>query len=413
MKLYFSEKLELLKEKYKNECRNMRGEFLLKLNAEGFPFSNFLGGDLEKYEEIKSILPHYENVVVLGIGGSALGTKMIHYAFPELFDKNLYVLDTTDPKEIDLLLKKIYMEKTIFISISKSGSTIETAALTLFFIERLEKVLNDNWKNRMVFITDPFKGNLREFVNENGLTSLDIPPELGGRYSVLSNVGLFPLYLAGFPIEKLLNGAKNYLEEVKKDNILDVFDFAYCNFHFYNEGFNILNLFSYIGRLKLFGEWFVQLFAESLGKKNEEGENVGQTPMINIGPTDQHSIIQLFNDGPKDKVILFLKEKFHEVDFEIKKHIDKSAFSYLYQKSFGQIIDVEYEGAMQSLTNLDVPNATLEMDKLSPENLGKLIVFSYVFTVFSSMLLKVNPFDQPGVENGKKIMYKKLGREGY
>ncbi len=413
MKLLFSKMLDELREKNYEECRLLRGEFLLKLNVEGFPFSSHIGDDIDKYDDIKAIMPYYENIIVLGMGGSELGTKMLYNTFPHLFKKKIYILDTTEPYEIEQLLNQVDLGKSIVISISKSGSTIETAALTLLFIKKLRNEFGDLWKNRIFFITDPHNGDLRAYTEENNFNNLGIPSDLGGRYSVLSNVGLFPLYLGGFPITELLEGAKSYLDDIKNDRTTDVFELGHCNLSFYKKGYNILGLMPYIKRLKTFGEWFIQLWSESLGKINKNGEHIGQTPIIAVGPSDQHSIIQLFNQGPRDKVIVFFKESDSPVNISIEENINKKSFSYLQNKSFKEILNVEYEGTMESLSNLGIPNITMIYDKLTPFEMGQTIMFSYILTVFTAKLLDVDPFDQPGVENGKKIMYKKLGKEGY
>ncbi|MCD6579596.1 glucose-6-phosphate isomerase [bacterium] len=413
MKIVFGKILDELRHKNTADCRLLRGEFLLKLNVEGFPFSKHIGNGVKKYEEIKSVLPYFENIIILGIGGSALGTKMIYDAFPHLFNKKIYILDTTEPYEIDKLLNTVDIAKSLVISISKSGSTIETAGLTLLLIKRLKNEFGDLWKNRIFFITDPMSGDLREYSNENDFNSLSIPPELGGRYSVLSNVGLFPLYLSGFPVMELLEGAIEYLDDIKNDIVIDVFEFGHCNMYFYEKGYNILGLMPYVKRLKTFGEWFIQLWGESLGKINKKGEHIGQTPIVAVGPTDQHSIIQLFNEGPKDKVLIFFEELSDEININIEEKIDKKAFSYLHNKSFKEILDIELAGTLESLSDLGVPNILIQYDKLTPKEMGRTIMFSYLLTVFTAKLLEIDPFDQPGVEKGKKIMYKKLGKEGY
>ncbi len=411
MKIEFSKALEKMIDKDKENCRNMRGEFLLKLNVEGFPFSRHLSFDEDIYKETKAILPYYKKVVVLGIGGSALGTRMIYRLFKSKADKELIILDTTDPMIIEEALSEMIIEDTVFVSISKSGATMETAALTMYFIEHLQNVFGEVWKNRMVFITDPLSGDLRRYVEDNSLHSLEIPSELGGRYSVLSNVGLFPLYLAGIDIKSILSGAKRYLKKIKDDKDITPFTLAGCNLAHYLKGKNILALFPYSGKMKLWGEWFIQLWGESLGKIDQKGINVGQTPIVAVGPTDQHSIIQLFTQGPNDKFVLFLDIENRGTDQDISLDLPYNSFSYLKGKTFSQLIDAELKGTRENLDQLGVATALLTMEELTEERIGELIIFSYIFTVYTAQLLGVDPFDQPGVEGGKKIMFKLLGRE--
>jgi glucose-6-phosphate isomerase len=413
VKTSYSKKVSILLTKYAAKVQELKKEFLLELNDKGFPFSNYIGGNIGNYKKIISKLPIFDTIVVIGIGGSALGTKMIYNCFKKIFKKRIIIVDTTEPERLAEVIENIDIKKTIFIPISKSGSTMETAANTLFFIGKAKETLKDNWKDHFVFITDQKKGDLRRFVEENRLFNLSLPEELGGRYSVLSNVGLFPLYLGGFPIDELISGAKEYLNDVKQGTLTEPFEIGFANYKLYKRRHNILILFPYVYRLKTYGEWFIQLWSESLGKINKEGRKIGQTPMIAVGPTDQHSIIQLFTDGPQDKVIFFLNVRDRNVNFTISEKLNYSSFGYLYNKDFGNIVNIEFEGTQENLNNLGVPTLELELKELSPENLGRLIMFSYILTVYSSHLLDIDPFDQPGVEGGKRIMYRRLGKRGY
>ncbi len=413
MRIELSPLLDDVSAKRTDECRNKRGEFLLKLNAEGFPFSRNIKADLSAYNNILNGVQNFDTAVVLGIGGSSLGTKMIYNAFPEYARKRLVFLETTEPERMSEVVKSIDYKKTLFIGISKSGSTMETAAAILFFIKEAKNTLGEDWKKHFLMITDPEKGDLRKFVQSEGLAALTVPSELGGRYSVLSDVGMFPLYFAGFPVDEITAGATDFLEECKKAGQQDLFRFAAADHAEYLSGKNILVLFPYAYRLKTFGEWFIQLWAESLGKKSPGGKAFGQTPLIAVGPTDQHSIIQLFTEGPNDKVILFINIGKRDENFTIGEKSALSSFSYLYEKNFTQLLNVELEGTKRNLDELKVPTALLTIPKLDFFNAGRLIMFSYILTVFTSYLYEVDPFDQPGVEGGKKIMYRLLKREGY
>lgn len=367
-------------------------------------------------DEISQTLKNFgkfDSIVVLGIGGSALGTQAIANVFgEENHTKKLFVLDNVDPYLISKVENSIELSKTLFMVISKSGETIETLSQFLYFHEKV-KQNNLNPSEHFLFITDPKRGFLRELATKYNFTCLEIPEDVGGRFSVLSNVGLVPAYSFGVNIEELINGAtiidKNYLNHIYSFSL-----FLYLlNIR---KGKSIIIMMPYCDRLIAFSQWFSQLWAESLGKKygrNSEILRTGQTPIVARGVTDQHSQLQLFLEGPKDKVVILIKTK-EKIQKEIHvPFLEYNSVNFLNGKTFDDIFEAEYLGTYNALINEGIPTISIEIDKLNMETLGALFYFFELSTAFSGELYNINPFDQPGVELGKKIAFSILGKKGY
>lgn len=354
----------------------------------------------------------FENIVLLGIGGSALGTQAISSVFgEEKHTKKLFILDNVDPYLISKVENSIKLEKTLFLVISKSGETIETLSQFVYFYE---KVKNAKLKpsEHFIFITDPKKGFLRTFATKYNFTCLEIPEEVGGRFSVLTNVGLAPAYCFGVNINELLSGAikidQNYLEHI-----------FYFSLFLYllntRKSKSIVVMMPYSDKLFSFSQWFSQLWAESLGKKygrNGEIIRTGQTPIVARGVTDQHSQLQLYLEGPKDKVIILLKVNERLQNTIHVPFLEFDSVNYLDGKTFDDLFEAEYTGTYNALINEGIPTISIEIDKLNMETLGALFYFFELSTAFSGELYEINPFDQPGVELGKKIAFGILGKKG-
>ena len=309
-----------------------------RFNKSEVGFLELLDQDIESLKKtLNPIKNLYENIVVFGIGGSALGTKAVYQACGKYFKKNLYVIDNIDPDFFSEFLNNLDIEKSIFIVISKSGSTAETISQFLIIVDILKKRFKENFKDRLIIITDPVKGGLRKYAETQNILSFSIPPNVGGRYSVLSPVGLVPLYLADIDIEDLIKGANYIYTKCQNDNIFE--NPAYLNgiiqYIAYNRGKKITVLMPYSSKLQLFTEWFIQLWAESLGKS----EKIGPTPIKAIGTTDQHSQLQLFMDGPNDKIITFIEIENYKNYVKIPES-NISEYEYLSNKSLNSPIKV-------------------------------------------------------------------------
>ena len=377
--------------KIPNTQKPLIKKFLKKIAEKKQGFYKILN-DKKTLSEINSFAKKIEGkfsyIVVLGIGGSALGAICLQQSLKHLFENELknsktpklYIIDNIDPVLIKELEDIIDYKKTLFIVITKSGETIETLSQYSYFRKNCEKKKLDI-KNHFVFVTDPKNGDLRKIANKEKITSFGIPKNVGGRFSVLTAVGLLPARLIGIKIEKLLAGAK----KVKKDR---AFTLAAIQFLLKKP---MTVLMPYSQKLIKFTDWHRQLLAESIGKKfNNSGKIIhsGITPINALGATDQHSQLQLYNEGPNDKFVIFI---------EIKKH-EKNIF--------GELIKIEKNATAQSLTKNNRPNMTITIDSLTEETLGELLMLFMWETAFLGEFFGINAFDQPGVELSKQLIKK-------
>lgn len=345
----------------------------------------------------------YTDIVLCGIGGSALGPIAIRDALSPLFKKRktqLHVLENVDPDMISDISDYLELKTTLFIVISKSGGTPETLSQYLYFKDQLEEK-NLKLSAHMVTITGP-SGFLREETDRHQLTNFSVPENIGGRFSVLSAVGLLPSKLIGINIRALLEGGKTMAEsflclEIEKNQPFQLAAIQYLT----NRSAHVL--MPYATKLRSFSAWFTQLLAESTGKINAHGKNVGYTPICALGATDQHSQLQLFAEGPDDKLIIFLSvEDFHK-NPEIPVSKDHEKTSFLRNKTFKDLLLAENQGTAQALTEKKRPNCTISIDQISAKNLGKLFVLFEGATAFLGEFLDINAFDQPGVERSKVL----------
>lgn len=313
----------------------------------------------------------FENILVLGIGGSSQGLKCLSAALAPYQNKpKLFVAENPDPMVANPLLESLDFSKTLLVVISKSGATIETWTLFDCFRKRVQP-------DQMVVITEKKESPLYQVVTKEKAAFLEVPKNIGGRFSVFSPVGLFPLALLGVDIDSLLNGARNSLEN---PNIF----YHNGTIHFLSNrdhGKNISVLMSYGECFKEFGPWYAQLWAESLGKNGK-----GQTPIAATGPKDQHSLAQLFLDGPKDKLITFVK----------LKEDPKNPLSHLMER--------ECLATTQALWDANCPSVTLTLEKPDAENFGALLMGCQIQTAFTGHLMGLNPYDQPAVEKIKQLI---------
>jgi glucose-6-phosphate isomerase len=392
-------------------------EKILKEKDTHFYFTKLPYQDTQEIKTLaKEIRENFDYFVVIGIGGSALGNQMIQEAINGFNYNNfefpkLYILDNVDPEKFGNILDLIDIRKTIFNVITKSGSTVETMANFAIIYTTLKELLPETYKNHLIFTTDPEKGFLRKFGQLEGIKTLDIPPAVGGRFSVLTSVGLLSAAVCGIDIDALLEGARKADEICSKTSIV-IENPAYLIglIHYIaaeKKGKSISVMMPYFERLSSFVDWYRQLWAESLGK-----QGYGQTPVKAIGTIDQHSQIQLFREGPKDKIVTFIQVEKSLRDFKIPSDLPPE-ISYLSGYTLKEILDMELLGTRAALTKSKVPNLTITIDELNPYNLGMLIYIYELATGFTGYLYKINPFDQPAVEEGKNFAYGLMGRKGY
>ena len=373
----------------------------------------------------------HDHVLVLGIGGSALGTKALlnalrSPAWNELDDERreffprLTVLENVDPTSVAAALRRIDPRRVLVNVISKSGGTAETMAQYLVVRQWLEDALGAASYRHLVFTTDPARGALRELAAREGIATLTVPPEVGGRFSVLSPVGLLPAALVGIDIEGLLAGAARAIERAETDDLLRNPAALYAALHWAADtdlGARIHVLMPYSDRLREFAEWYRQLWAESLGKRvDRAGRTVhtGPTPVGAIGATDQHSQVQLFMEGPFDKAITFVTIDRPAEDVAIPERADLPPdLAYLPGHTLGELLTAEYEATSAALAQMGRMSCTLRFPELSAETLGEAIMFFQLATGYAGVWYGIDPFDQPGVELGKRLTYGAMGRPGY
>jgi glucose-6-phosphate isomerase len=363
--------------------------------------------DTTMYKEYaKSINQKY--VVVIGIGGSTLGTSAI-YTFlkdSKKLEKELIFLDTTDPIDIKTKISNIKLDDTLFIVISKSGTTVETIAI-FKYLHSLVEISKDN----TLIITEN-DSKLNSFAKQHAIKTFEIPKNVGGRFSVFSAVGLVPLSIIGIDIDKLLSGAKKRYEKffAKDEYFARLLNKARF-FVEYKYHFNINVLFSYSSRLENFNKWYVQLWGESLGKVDVDSTEQGLTPIGLIGPIDQHSFLQLIMEGRKDKTVTFITIKNFNNQVMIPRYTLKELeeLDYLNDISFSELINLQAEATIEAvLENNRIPCDVIEIGSICEESIAMLMYEYELLTSICAKFLHINAYDQPGVEAGKIILKKKL-----
>jgi len=387
---------------YINYHSPVRGDFFIDpQKVFNQPFTKYPKGVVEK---IKETLPRFKErfstMVVCGMGGSSLGAKTID-SFARAFNKSdhrLVFLDNIDPTLVKQTLDAIDWKETVFCFVSKSGTTLETIVFLNLVVEGL-KERNLPLEEHVIFVGDPGK-NFETLASSLGCVFFEIPPDVDGRFSVLTSTGLVPAFFIDFDIDELWEGAN----EVLKDQSVDSEPIKLAKFkmnHYLNGGRNISVMFSYGNYLFPFAFWYSQLWAESLGKNGK-----GQTPLKALGTVDQHSLVQLFREGPDDKVYQFVKAR--EIKWDTRLPQETLVFDYIANKKVSEIFKALYEGTKEALIQTGRPVVSIELDRYSAFNLGYLFMFYMLTTVAAAQILGVNPFGQPGVELGKKIAREKL-----
>jgi glucose-6-phosphate isomerase len=367
----------------------------------------------------------FADVVVLGIGGSALGPVALRTAlrpagWNSLGDDardghpRLHVLDNVDPVTIAALLGRLDLTRALFVVTSKSGGTAETMSQFLVVHERLVAAVGEAWRDHVVFVTDPAKGALRPLAERERVAALDIPANVGGRFSVLTPVGTLPAALIGVDVAGLLAGARDMARLCASDDPARNPAAAYAALQHLADsrlGRPMHVFMPYADELRDFAAWFVQLWAESLGKIRPGGGSVGPTPIAALGATDQHSQVQLFMEGPSDKTVTFVAVRERGVDVRIPRAFaDVPELAYLGGHSLAELIDVEQRATAGALAARGRPNMTLTIDRVDPWHVGALIMFLELATAYAGELYGIDAFNQPGVELGKQFAYAMLGR---
>lgn len=356
--------------------------------------------DIEKITSLAGHFEHKKHIVIAGLGGSSLGPKTITQALGHTSDKKVWFADNIDPFLLEQIKQGIEIDSTVFLIITKSGQTPETISLFYYF-KKLIETAGHSPQEHCILITDPHKGHLRKLIQSEGYSSLEIPENVGGRFSVLTPVGLLLSGLLGLNIEDMLRGAADIKEQSTQsetDHNL-AFNLAALQYHEYQDGKPVHVIMSYSDQLSLMADWCTQLYGESLGKINKDGQSVGFTPHPARGVSDQHSQLQLFKEGPNDKCYIFLKPK-NDTHIKIPT-ITEESLSYLSNISFNELMGAEFNATKQSLVESDRPLVEISLDKVDEYHLGALFMLFQITTSYLGFMMNVNTYDQPGVERSK------------
>ena len=370
--------------------------------------------------EMAPLIPRikaYKHMLVLGIGGSALGARAMQQAFapgqdgPAHRGPWLWIADNVCAERFEALLGKLNPAETVVVCISKSGGTIETISQYFLVRDWLKASVGEGWQDQMIVVTDERKGYLREEANRYGLTALEVPDYLGGRYSALSAVGLLPAAFLGIDWQALLDGAADVARPLLQhpDQVAEHPSFALACWAkaLEDKGYSQLIFFSYIPQWAAYGDWFAQLWAESLGKDGQ-----GSQPVPATGVTDQHSINQMFLSGPRNKGCIFLTSRDQAQGPNFGMDVP-DVWAWLRTKPFGSLLEAEALGTRMALCQSGVPLLHVEMHNSGPRAAGSLMLLLEAATLFTGWLMGINPLDQPAVELGKRLANARLGAGGY
>ena len=373
----------------------------------------------------------FENILVLGIGGSALGGMAVTHALLKPYwnfltseQRNKYprifFLDNIDPDSINGILDILDLKKTLVNVITKSGDTAETMAQFMVIVNKLVEALGeDEYRKNVVATTDKQTGVLRQIAEQEGFKTFVVPDDVSGRFSVFSAVGLLPFALVGIDIDEITNGIKDMDLALKNTDIFENIAAQNALIHYLmdiKKGKKISVMMPYSNKLKFVSDWYCQLWAESLGKdKDINGNNVfvGQTPMKAVGATDQHSLMQLFNEGLNDKLINFIRVEKFDTEVEIPKIFEYTGIGYLGGKGIDTLMNAEADSTKVSLSDYSRPTVTITLPQIDGYHIGQLLYMLEVQTAITGALYNINTFNQPGVEQSINYTYALMGRAGY
>ena len=372
----------------------------------------------------------FDNILILGVGGSSLGgiclTEALLKPYWNYLSKEqrnnyprIFFLDNVDPDCVTDLLSLLDLKRTLVNVITKSGSTAEVMALYMVIKDLLEKELGDDYRKNIVATTDKQTGVLRQLADQEGYKTFVIPDDVGGRFSVFSAVGLLPLALTGIDIDELIQGIKDMDEELKSTDIYNNIAAQNALIHYLldtTKGKKISVMMPYSSRLKYLPDWYAHLWAESLGKEyNNNGEQLflGQTPLKAVGAKDQYSQLQLFNYGPNDKIYNFINIEKFDKTLEIPNIFEYTHIGYLGGKTMNSLMEAELDSTRVSLSNHSRPIVTITLPELNSYNLAQLLYMFEVQTAIASRLYNINLSNRDGVEQVKNYTYALMGRSGY
>jgi glucose-6-phosphate isomerase len=395
----FKSYLDLCKEKAKLLKEEIQSHKIKAINIA------FDIDDLKEIEDLADKITKYKKILVIGVGGSSLGGKTLNSLALKANKEKIEFLESIDPATVKCVLQKINFENSFFIVISKSGQTIETICQTLIIIEEIKKVKAENYQQLLsqsfLFITSFKTSSLAQIALQIKAPIIDHPCDIGGRFSYLCVVGLLPAAIAQLDIKKIRNGAKKIIEQFVNEDSNSIIEACAIQLYLYDQGFNNNVIMPYIDNLKNFTDWYRQLLAESVGKKS-----FGATPINSMGTIDQHSQLQLYLDGPRNKFFTFISQQNHSDDFLIK---DLKNVSTLFGgKRLREILKIEQETTIEVLNQRKIPIRNFIFDYLNEETLSAFMMRMFLEVILISYVKNINPFDQPEVELRKDLARKIL-----
>lgn len=355
-----------------------------------------------------------KHFVHVGMGGSSLGPEVIIHAFAhKKNNRTFHFFNNLDNDWLSQKFSELVLENTLFYIVSKSGTTLETLAMLTIITDKLEQESSlrhfnrdQLLKNFFVICSDPKNSELLNLATSKNIAFLPLPSNLGGRYSVLSPCGFFPMLFHDLNIDLMLEGAKQ-CQSFFLENIPTL---ACWILQAYQKNINQTVMMPYSGLLQKFSSWFVQLWAESLGKQTDQNDFVGLTPISAYGPADQHSQLQLFLQGPPDKFTFFISilKSHTQLNLQLASHWENATLQKLAPFNLSQIIDAQLQGTMAAMQQSARPFVHFSIPELNEATLGALFLLFETLTVAVGLGLKIDPFDQPGVELGKQLAWKFL-----
>ncbi len=405
--------------------KDMQGKYLQWMNS---GYSDETVWYVKEYAAL--VENRFDNILVLGIGGSALGGLAVTEALLKPYwnflskDKRnnyprIFFLDNIVPDEISGLLEVLDLSKTLVNVITKSGDTTETMAQFMIIKDRMYKLLGDDYRKNIIATTDKHAGVLRQIADHEGYKTFVVPDDVSGRYSVFTAVGLLPFALLGIDIDEIIRGIRDIDALLKNPDINKNIAAQNALLHYLfdiKKSRNITVIMPYSSRLKYVADWFVQLWAESLGKQvNRLGENIncGLTPLKAIGATDQYSQMQLYYEGPNDKLINFITVDEFDSELHIPKIFEYTGVGYLGGKSVKDLLNAEMNSSKVVLNDFGKPTLTISIPKINAYYLAQLLYLFEVQTAITAELYNVDAFNQPAVENARNYTYAMMGRVGY
>ncbi len=352
--------------------------------------------DINEFKKLAKLAEGYKKIIILGVGGSSLGGKTLCSL---KFQEKVEFIESIDPITINNQIKKIDFRNSFFIVISKSGETIETICQTLIIIDEFKKQKIKNFAEQFIIVTESSKNSIGKIATKINAKIANHPTQIGGRYSCFSIVGLLPAILVGVDITKVRDGAKEVLENFLNDD--EIINYCAVQLKLYEEGFINNVVMPYVDDFKNFTDWYRQLWAESLGKNS-----FGSTPINSMGTVDQHSQLQLYLEGNRDKFFNFIIAKNHKNDFKIK---DLAGCETLFGgKTLSKILEVEHQTTIEVLHQKKLPIRIFEIDNVDEKIIAGLMMQMFLETIIVAYAQGINPFDQPAVELRKDLAKKIL-----